>query len=156
GGANSTDRSRFPDAARGSRLIGRPSRQPRDRTRASGNWPASPGPTARSTQGCATLADNPVQSGPSLKLSRRSGGCQRIAAISRMGFESHVVQSSKFPSIDRGTKGPMRAHDPLRSSNSPRAASLVCAASLVGILAMGVFALGLSDDPFVDEYAYIT
>ena len=46
-----------------------PKAAPKDRQR-------SPGQTALSTQGCATVADNPGQSGPSLKLSRRSDGCQ--------------------------------------------------------------------------------
>src|SRR5262249_50247973 len=37
--------------------------------------------------------DSPGLSGPSLKLSRRSTGCQRIERVSRMRPEVHVVQS---------------------------------------------------------------
>ena len=74
-----------------------------------------------------------------------------------MGPEVHVVQSSKFPSLDPGTPPPMPAQGPSRSAKSPTAARSPCrSAGLIGILAAGFFALGLGDEPFVDEYAYIT
>jgi 4-amino-4-deoxy-L-arabinose transferase-like glycosyltransferase len=51
----------------------------------------------------------------------------------------------------------MPAQHPSRSANSPAAAwSLFRKAGLIGSLAAGFFALGLGDEPFVDEYAYIT
>ncbi len=81
-----------------------------------------PGQTALSTQGCATVADDPGQSGPSLKLSRRSNGCQRFERVSRMGPKVHVVQSSKFPWLEHGNQATMPAQQSLRSANSPRAA----------------------------------
>ncbi len=51
----------------------------------------------------------------------------------------------------------MPAYHPLRSANAPATAnSLIFKAGLIGALAAGFFALGLGDEPFVDEYAYIT
>jgi 4-amino-4-deoxy-L-arabinose transferase-like glycosyltransferase len=51
----------------------------------------------------------------------------------------------------------MPAYHPLRSANAPATAnSLIFKAGLIGSLAAGFFALGLGDDSFVDEYAYIT
>jgi 4-amino-4-deoxy-L-arabinose transferase-like glycosyltransferase len=51
----------------------------------------------------------------------------------------------------------MPAYHPLRSANAPATAkSLIWRAGLIGALAAGFFALGLGDEPFVDEYAYIT
>ena len=74
-----------------------------------------------------------------------------------MRHEVHVVQSSKFPSLDRGVPPPMLAQDPSRSANSLTAArSPGWSAGLILVLAAGFFALGLGDEPFVDEYAYIT
>src|SRR5208283_1528419 len=89
-----------------------PGRDERDRGRGRTNRPAqappksapkdrqrSPGQTALSTQGCTTAADKPGQSGPSLKLSRRSDGCQRFERVSRMSPKVHVVQSLNFPRV---------------------------------------------------------
>ena len=127
-----------------------PKAAPKDRQR-------SPGQTALSTQGCATVADNPGQSGPSLKLSRRSDGCQRFERVSRMSPKVHVVQSLNFSRLHHGTQATMPAQQPLRTANSPRAAwSLWRGGVVIGLLAAGCFALGLGDVPFVDEYAYIT
>jgi 4-amino-4-deoxy-L-arabinose transferase-like glycosyltransferase len=51
----------------------------------------------------------------------------------------------------------MDVQHPSRSANSPATTySLVRTAGLVGLLAVGLFALGLGDGAFVDEYAYIT
>jgi 4-amino-4-deoxy-L-arabinose transferase-like glycosyltransferase len=50
----------------------------------------------------------------------------------------------------------MPPHHPLRSATSPAAYALVRKAGLVGFLAAGFFAFDLSDESFVDEYAYIT
>src|SRR5438309_11813286 len=51
----------------------------------------------------------------------------------------------------------MPAYHPLRSANALATAnSLIFKAGLIGSLAVGFFALGLGDDSFVDEYAYIT
>ena len=69
----------------------------------------------------------------------------------------HVVQSSKFPSLDPGTPPPMPAQDASRSANSLPASWSPCwSAGVIAILAAGFFALGLRDEPFVDEYAFIT
>ena len=50
----------------------------------------------------------------------------------------------------------MPAPDPSRSANSLTAAQSQGRSALIGLLAAAFFALGLGDDPFVDEYAYIT
>ena len=51
----------------------------------------------------------------------------------------------------------MTAQDPSRSANSLAAAwRTAWSAGLIGVVTAGVFALGLGDEPFVDEYAYIT
>jgi 4-amino-4-deoxy-L-arabinose transferase-like glycosyltransferase len=50
----------------------------------------------------------------------------------------------------------MPSHLSLRSANSPTVCALVRKAVCVGFLAAGFFALGLGDESFVDEYAYIT
>ncbi|MGZ5997658.1 MAG: phospholipid carrier-dependent glycosyltransferase, partial [Isosphaeraceae bacterium] len=51
----------------------------------------------------------------------------------------------------------MQPQHPSRSANSPAASrALFWKAGLVGILSAGLFSVGLGDEPFVDEYAYIT
>ena len=62
-----------------------------------------------------------------------------------------------FPGFNPETRRRCRLNDPSRSANSPTAAwSLWHGRRLIGLLAAGLFALGLGDEPFVDEYAYIT
>src|SRR3954451_20517907 len=51
----------------------------------------------------------------------------------------------------------MLAQGPSRPANSLTAARTPgWSAGLVGVLAAGLFAMGLGDEAFVDEYAYIT
>jgi 4-amino-4-deoxy-L-arabinose transferase-like glycosyltransferase len=74
-----------------------------------------------------------------------------------MSPKDHVVQSLNFPRIQHGNQATMPAQQSLRAANSPRAAwSLWSGGVVIGLLAAGLFALGLRDAPFVDEYAYIT
>src|SRR5271166_4328935 len=89
----------------------------------------------------------PGQSGPSLKLSRRSDGCQRFERVSRMSPKVHVVQSLNFPRIQHGNQATMPAQQSLPTANPPRPAWSLWRGGVV---------IGLRDAPFVDEYAYIT
>ncbi len=74
-----------------------------------------------------------------------------------MGPKVHVVQSLKFPPLEAGTLVPMTPPSPSSSANSPPApSSVIRQAGLVGLIAAVFFALGLTDPPFIDEYAYIT
>ncbi len=74
-----------------------------------------------------------------------------------MSPKVHVVQSLNFPRLEPGTEATMPAEHSPRTAKSPRAAwSLWRAGVVIALLAAGCFALGLPDEPFVDEYAYIT
>jgi len=74
-----------------------------------------------------------------------------------MSPKVHVVQSLNFPRIQHGNQATMPAQQSLGTANSPGAAwSLWRVGVVIGLLAAGLFALGLGDAPFVDEYAYIT
>ena len=69
----------------------------------------------------------------------------------------HVVQSLKFSWLYPKRRRRCSLNIPRDRQTRRRRHALARAnRGLVGILAAGFFCLGLGDEPFVDEYAYIT
>ena len=74
-----------------------------------------------------------------------------------MGPKVHTVQSLKFSRLYPKRRSRCSLNIPRdRQTRRRRRASLGLESGTVGILSAGFFCLGLGDEPFVDEYAYIT